>query len=318
MKWLLFNWIWVVITFGTGQAFAHPSPLLNRIAQEINTELNGRQLRGRRLAYSVSVGTASVRITANSGDSTDIPLLERVLTRHMDSLEAGRDYNIVIYFDAYSANVYASFYKRMVYEGLPNYDNHFARPAGGPQQLLPAIFNDLNAHRNQLDAVPFTEWHNGITWLVDSAATAELVGNSLLNRFLDSAMKIRWYPGMHTARPVKTMLKVRLNKADFLAGNLTDDVWRTDKNIVSSFVLPDKYGNRWVRFEKDRSKVYGNVVVSFVFNPVTGCLENPMIHQGKVGEATEFLHWLDKQRWDPHQFYWEDHPYAQRSYFCID
>lgn len=83
------------------------------------------------------------------------------------------------------------------------------------------------------------------------------------------------------------------------------------------YALSEKYQNNWVKFEKDWKTRTNEISVSFVFNPLTLQLENPIILNGNIKKAKEFIAWLESLDLSTDKFYWKDHPYATRTYFYV-
>lgn len=312
-------YVLLLLCFAIKLAAGQTISSFNRIAKALNEAFEGTELRGQRVSYTISITSEGKIIVApTSKDSIGIGTLKDLLSRHVDSLMPGRKYYASIYFDEYTAKAYAVFYQPTVQVGFPNYDNYFPQPRGGFKELIQTIRDDLYRHREQLDSVQWEDWYNGITWLIDSSGAVKSAYGGYLDRMLDSAKLIGWIPGIYYGYPMRAIVRIRIDK-EFVLAKQEPNTWRYLRDWVrTSYVLPDQYQGKWVRLEKDTPKPSGQTVVSFIFNPVTLQMENPVIHQGPVAEAKEFVTWLEKRQWDTKLFYWKEWPYAIRSYFCLD
>lgn len=311
--------ILLLLCFSVNLAVAQSLSSFNRIATTVSEAFGENRLPRQRVRYTISVAGGQVTVVPGFNDSVGRDRLKAVLTPYVDSLVPNQEYHTTIYFDEYSAKAYATFYQPPVVVGFPNYDNYLPQPRDGFKRLLETIRSDLHRHRAKWDAIQHEAWSKEIVWRIDSTGAVKSTSGGGLDRLLDCTKSMRWTTGLYYGYPMKNaVVRIQMDTA-FMLAKAEPNKWYHPRDWVSvSRMLPDYYQGKWVRFEKDTPMPSGQTVVSFIFNPVTLKMENPVIHRGKASEAWEFVAWLEKREWNARLFYWRDYPYATRSYFCLD
>ena len=311
--------ILLLLYFSVNLTVAQSISSFNRIAATVSEAFGENRLLRQRYRYTVSVAEGQVTVVPGFNDTAGRDKLKAVLTSYVDSLVPNLKYQTNIYIDEYSAKAYATFYQLPEGVVFPNLDNYLPEPRDGFKRLLETICIDLRRHRAKWDTIQHEEWSKEIVWLIDSTGAVKSTSGGGLDRLLDSTKSIRWTTGIYYGYPVKNaVVRIQVDTA-FMLAEAEPNKWYHFREWVSvSRMLPDYYQGKWVRFEKDTSMPNGQTVVSFIFNPVTLKMENPVIHRGKASEAWEFIAWLEKREWNARLFYFGDYPYATRSYFCLD
>src|SRR5690606_30173299 len=108
--------------------------------------------------------------------------------------------------------------------------------------------------RERLDSLFIGEWFSGLTWLVDTTGAVTPINNSPLDQYLDSALRIRWDPGIYHGRLMNVMVRIGIDRGIALSGKLAGNRWRYDNEPRISKVLPDTYQGKWVRLEEVRNQ----------------------------------------------------------------
>jgi hypothetical protein len=324
MKTLTFAFLMLctIASFGQSQA------LYNKIAQELNHELEGGQLRGQSITILFSknkehrISYSHVSSYPRSANESIDKEIARVLSQYVDSLVQGEEYGARIYYDMYSTKAYTVITNMTPYNHLfINLDNPFSSPKNGMSHFMNTIYTDLSKHKTILDTLSRTDWNKPIELLIDSTGLRSLVGSSKLVNYLDSTLRISWNPSIYNGAQIATIVDIRLDRIRFMRNNEVlsrEDRIREINNVTFAYALSKKYQNNLVKFESYQKKLTGEICVSLVFNPLTSKLENPVILNGNTDEAKKFITWLKGLYWHPNKFYRPAFPYATRSYFYIN
>lgn len=308
-----------------GQTRGQSDSLMATIAQDINSELRGSCIRGKLEAFWISKHNDEIKLEGLSNQYTPNKTLEAILFTYADSLAAGEEYVVRIYYDKYSDIAYTSFSKRYKSPGVfPNFDNYWAQTKGGLGVLIKTIYNDISSHRPSIDSLRFSDaFRAPLQFIIDSTGIATVTGDSSVLKVLNDTHDLPWQPGIHHGHPRGSMISIRLARpAIWNENEAVRAIYIKQTDISHAYLLPEKYQNRWVSFGAFQTEPQGRTmeskVVSFVFNPFTKQIENPVIHQGPPEETLEFIKWLTRQHLPVHLFYWDVEPIINRTFFYID
>lgn len=308
------------------QTYGQSDSLLASIAQQVNAQLSGSNNRGQRDVIWLSKEDDSVRMTSHGHTYTSLEILKPIFNKSIDSLLEDERYWLWIYYDEYSDRVFTAFSKlaKEPEGSFPNYSNAPPEPNFGMGTLLDIIHKDMRRHRPLIDSL----WrhHNllkPIEFVIDTTATVTLTGENPLLDKLDSVRRLKWEPAIYHAHPMNTLVGVRPSRSVIWSENeLPWSAYRHETEIYYTNILPRKYKDSWVCFEKmemgTQKPSRGRLLVSFVFNPITQQLESPIVHRGSAEEIHSFIEWLKQQHWPTRMFYWKQYPEATRSFFYVE
>lgn len=305
----------IFLLFLSVHSMGQSQQLMNQISLDINRELEGVILRDTRYHF---------HFWKNEEDTIDYYgfgppslALKNIINRYADSIPLGERLIVSVYHDAYSPKVYA--YTELIipsgvfgnYSDLPSY------PEGGMLSLLETIYSELRTRRNEIDTLSKTYFGDPIHIFIDSLASHRIIkGNKLIN-YLDSSFRIPWNRAIHNGAVIDVIAEIRLDRF-FLKEDNREALRRYHKDVQISYVLPKQFGNKWVRFDEREPEYSGDIMVSFVFNPLTSKVENPVIIKGDLDAAIPLIDWIKELSLPTKFFHWPGIPYASRIYFFID
>src|SRR5690606_33432422 len=130
-------------------------------------------------------------------------------------------------------------------------------------------------------------------------------------------LSVSWSRPMYHANAINVIAEIRLDKSllnvDIDSRSII--LRQLHKTIQVSYVLPKKYGNKWVRFGQREPSFAGEIMVSFIFNPISLKVENAVILKGDSEKATQLINWIRELNLSENMFYWPGMPHAARTYF---
>ncbi|SEO19160.1 hypothetical protein SAMN05216436_1465 [bacterium A37T11] len=315
MKYLLC----ILFVWNVKLGLCQSDSLLRLISLNLSREMDNSLIRGRNVDWIV-IKDSTGQVHFNGDKNIDYSIFQQIIMQQSDSLVVGKTYRVSIYFDLYSSHVYPIIYKEIPFEGFPNFDNLSPSPKKGYKLLLKSIYADLYRHRSALHAISLEEWNTPMDWLIDSTGTLLEVRRSRITSFLDSSLRIPWWPAIYHGWPMASVLPLQIDKDSLFNGGVQ---YKPSKSygyrpvISFSYLLSEKYREKWVYFDRKQPTSFGELAVSFVFNPITQQLENPVIHAGNELEALQFIAWLKTLYWPSRKFYWPQNPYTSRYYLWL-
>lgn len=222
-------------------------------------------------------------------------------------------YDVKIYWDLYSSEVYTHIEKMKIYEGFPNFSEFDARPVGGVKSFVNQILSDFK--RNNFDPYQHTSYTNPIEVFVDKNGHHSFLSPQQIIVHLDSAKLIRWKPALYNGRPKNSIFSFRLANNYPLVNDI--EVPETDE-ISKVFVLDEMYKGEKVRFRSDTETIpSGQVVISFVLDLSIDRLVNPIIHRDNGNDAADFIDVIQTYVPSKYSLYTSSFPRPNRYYFYI-
>lgn len=228
------------------------------------------------------------------------------------SFDMGK-YDLKIYWDLYSNEVYTHIEKVKIYEGFPNFTEYYARPVKGIKNFINQILSDFK--RNNFDLYRYTSYTNPIEIFVDKNGHHSFLGPQQIIAHLDSAKLIRWKPALFNGRPKNSIFSFRLANSHPLVTDI--DLFETDE-ISKVFVLDEMYKGERVKFRSDTENIpAGRVVISFVLDLSIDRLVNPIIHRDNGNDAADFIDFIQTYIPSKYSLYTSSFPRPNRYYFYI-
>lgn len=236
-----------------------------------------------------------------------VPILE-----NDSSFNLGK-YELKIYWDLYSTEVYTQIKKVKIYEGFPNFTEYYARPVKGFKNFLNQITSDLK--RNNFNPYHYTSYTNPIEVFVDKNGHHSFLGPQQITSHLDSVKLIRWKPAVFNGRQKNSIFSFRLANSHPLVADI--DLFETDE-ISKVFVLDEMYKGYKVRFRSDTETIpTGRVVISFVLDLSIDRLVNPIIHRDNGSDTADFIDFIQTYIPSKYSLYSSSFPRPNRYYFYI-
>lgn len=312
MKLLLSSFMLLLAVNCMGQS----QRLMNKISLEVNQELEGSTFTNSGYCFWFEI-QEDYSLLYSITEIQKAPFT-KILSVYLDSLKIGQQYRITLAPDPYSSKVYTYMEKVDIQPGLfPHYTNYLSKPEVGKFQFLHCMYTELEKHQDAVNRLTKDGWQDPISVHIDSTGQHKVIKPHPLVKYLDSSLQIPWTLPLYHGKTINAIAEIRLDKAFF---NLDDrHSARLHRDAIQvSFILPTPYQNKWVRFSKVKPQYPGDVMVSFVFNPITQNVENPIVSHGDSRKATQLIEWLKALDLSSDLFYWSSLPIAKRTYFFTD
>lgn len=303
-------------------SIAQSRQLMDEMMQEISAalEMKGEpKYRYRKFSFEKIAGD-TIQYSMRDSSSAE---LSSIIDRYADSLQVYNLYGTYIYHDIYSPKVYVHV-KAVPYDPhepvnsiFYNYGIYLSDPREGFHKFLASVYAELRKHRKEVDALTEGDWEEPIYLLIGPEDSHQVIKGNKLVHYVDSSLRLPWKRPMYRGGPIGVISEIRLEKR-FLDEAVFRDSKVYPKELQSSFVLPEKFGDRWVRFLDRELHFPGDITVSFVLNPATMKLENGVVLNGGSEEANELQDWIIDRNLAEYIFYWGLDPIARRIYFSID
>ncbi|MCS4223951.1 hypothetical protein [Sphingobacterium sp. BIGb0165] len=294
----------------SGSVFAQSTLSTNQL---LSNALQNDRIRGKylQLIFEKDTNNNICFDTINMQSKYILPKIASIL-KNDSSFNIGK-YDLKIYWDLYSSEVYTHIEKVKIYEGFPNFDEYDARPVKGFKNFINQILSDFK--RNNFDLYRYTSYTNPIEIFVDKNGHHSFLGPQQIIAHLDSAKFIPWRAALFNGRPRNSIFSFRLTNSHPLVTDI--EVPETDQ-ISKVFVLDEMYKGEKVRFRSDTETIpTGRVVISFVLDLSIDRLVNPIIHRDNGNDAADFIDFIQTYIPSKYSLYTSFFPRPDRYYFYI-
>lgn len=253
--------------------------------------------------------------------SLDKQLLS-VFEHYEDSLTNKWGYMVTLFWDTLGNRQFSMIHKNSAPAeyGWPNSEIS-ATVKGRTDDFLNSIWHDLKQNQSQLEQEDEKLWDKPFSFVVDTPNILQLLPGHPWNSMLEKPLQYIWLPSIYYGEVPITIVQIRVKK-EWIFSDHPDIVPFNDRyDFTKSFALREKFNEQlvgWKPYYYIRPLTRRDILVSAVYNHMSDRLEAMLIHSGDESEATEFIHWIQKQPMPLSQFcLFEDIPELKRTYFYL-